>query len=69
MVQKSTKPLLNDIKPDSAPRTVIDTLSEDLLGRFADLPLMEPYDVYQRLMDYWENVMQTTCTSFLLTAG
>ena len=55
---KKHKPLLNDIKLDSAPRTVIDSLSEDLLDRFADLPLMEPYDVYQRLMDYWENVMQ-----------
>ena len=52
------KPLLNDIKPDSVPRTVVDTLSEDLLDRFTDLPLMEPYDVYQRLMDYWEDVMQ-----------
>ena len=37
---------------------MIDKLSEDLLDRFTDLPLMEPYDVYQRLMDYWENAMQ-----------
>ena len=34
------------------------TLAEDLLARFADLPLLDPYDVYQRLMDYWDETMQ-----------
>ena len=29
-----------------------------MLGRFADLPLLDPYDVYQRLMDYWAETMQ-----------
>ena len=29
-----------------------------MLARFADLPLLERYDVYQRLMDYWDEVMQ-----------
>ena len=33
-------------------------MSEDLLARFADLPLINRYDVYQRLMDYWTDVMQ-----------
>ena len=55
---KKQSPLLRGIKTDSVSRTVIDTLSEDLLSRFAVLPLMEPYDVYQRLMDYWDDVMQ-----------
>ena len=50
--------MLKGIKTDSAPRTVIDTLSVDLLDRFGDLPLIEPHDVYQRLMDYWDEVMQ-----------
>ena len=43
---------------DARPRAVIDTLSEDLLSRFEDLPLLSAYDVYQRLMDYWDDVMQ-----------
>ena len=43
---------------DDVPRDVIHTLSEDLLARFADLPLLNRYDVYQRLMDYWAEVMQ-----------
>ena len=33
-------------------------LAEDMLERFADLPLLNAYDVYQRLMDYWDEVMQ-----------
>src|SRR5262249_38163839 len=39
-------------------RELIHTLSEDLLGRFADLPLVDRYDVYQCLMNYWAEVMQ-----------
>ena len=37
---------------------MICTLSEHLLERFSDLPLLDRYDVYQRLMDYWAEVMQ-----------
>ena len=40
------------------PREVIHALSEDLLQRFADMPLLDRYAVYQRLMDYWADVMQ-----------
>ena len=40
------------------PRKIIHTLSEDLLERFGCLPLLERYDVYQKLMDYWDEVMQ-----------
>ena len=40
------------------PKALIRELSEDLLDRFADLPLIDRYDVYQCLMDYWDEVMQ-----------
>jgi type I restriction enzyme M protein len=40
------------------PKALIHTLSEDFLSRFAALPLIDRYDVYQRLMDYWMDVMQ-----------
>ena len=56
--RKTHEPLLLGIKVNALPRTVIHTLSEDLLARFADLPLLDRYDVYQRLMDYWDAVMQ-----------
>ena len=52
------EPLLNSLKVGALPKEVIHTLSEDLLERFADLPLLNKYDVYQRLMDYWAEVMQ-----------
>jgi len=56
--RQAYEPLLRGLKPGAKPREVIHTLSEGLLGRFADLPLLDPYDVYQRLMDYWAEVMQ-----------
>ena len=49
---------LRGIDAGDSPRELIDTLSEDLLARFGNLPLLDPYDIYQRLMDYWEEVMQ-----------
>ena len=56
--RRTHESLLRDIDSSSLPKAVIDSLSEDLLTRFADLPLLERYDVYQRLMDYWDEVMQ-----------
>lgn len=50
--------MLNRLKKDIKPRDVINTLSEDLLERFAKVDLLSRYDVYQRLMDYWAEVMQ-----------
>jgi len=40
------------------PREVIQTLADDLLERFTGLPLLDKYDVYQRLLDYWDETMQ-----------
>ena len=47
-----------DIGIDTVPKKVIRRLSEDLLEQFTNLPLLDPYDVYQKLMDYWDEVMQ-----------
>jgi len=49
---------LTGLKANDLPKAVIHSLSEDLLARFSDLPLVNRYDVYQRLMDYWAAVMQ-----------
>ena len=43
------------------PRQLIETLSEDLLARFKPTPLVNAYDVYQHLMDYWAETMQDDC--------
>jgi len=52
------EPLLKGLEQEAKPKQVIHTLSEDLLKRFANVPLLSRYDVYQRLMDYWADVMQ-----------
>ena len=52
------EPLLNGLKEGTKPQEVIHTLSEDLLVRFTDLLLLNNYDAYQRLMDYWDETMQ-----------
>ena len=51
-------PILRDLHHDAVTARVIDALSESSLDCFRDLPLISAYDVYQRLMDYWDNVMQ-----------
>ena len=56
--RKRNKQRLAGIQVGSHPREIIDILSEDLLARFADLPLLSRYDIYQRLMDYWDETMQ-----------
>ena len=55
---KTHGPLLRGLTFKAHPRKVIHTLSEDLFLRFADLPLLDSYDVYQHLMDYWDKEMQ-----------
>ena len=52
------EPMLRELTVNELPKTLIHMLSEDLLTRFTDLPLLNRYDVYQRLMDYWAEVMQ-----------
>ena len=43
------------------PREIIAQLSESLLAHYADKPLIDPYDVYQQLMDFWSETMQDDC--------
>ena len=56
--RETHEPLLLSIEVDASPREIIRTLSEDLLDRFTGLPLLDAYNVYQKLMDYWDEVMQ-----------
>ena len=56
--RETHEPLLKGVGKDTNPKEVIRTLSEDLLACFADLPLLDAYDVYQRLMDYWDETIQ-----------
>jgi len=52
---------LKGLKPGFHPKKLIDSLSEDLLSHYADKPLIDNYDIYQHLMDYWAATMQDDC--------
>ena len=52
---------LREITTESHPKEVIAELSEDLLAYYAGKPLIDNYDVYQHLMDYWAETMQDDC--------
>ena len=56
--QEAHEPRLKAIQKGSNPKEIIRILSEDLLTRFSDLPLLDAYNVYQCLMDYWDEAMQ-----------
>jgi type I restriction enzyme M protein len=43
---------------DGHPKTLIERIAEDLLAAFRAAPLLDAYDVYQHLMDYWAETMQ-----------
>jgi type I restriction enzyme M protein len=49
---------LTGLTVGSAPQDLIHTLAEDLLVCSAGAALVDKYDVYQHLMDYWADVMQ-----------
>ncbi len=51
-------PRLKGIDTSTKPKSFIETLAEDLLGAFEKAKLLDPYDIYQHLMDYWAETMQ-----------
>jgi type I restriction enzyme M protein len=53
--------MLKALQAGRHPREVITRLSEDLLANYAGKPLIDPYDIYQHLMDYWAQTMQDDC--------
>lgn len=56
------KALVKGLKP----KEVISRISEDILATYTGKALMDKYDVYQHLMDYWSEVMQDDC--YLISA-
>ncbi|MCK0507417.1 type I restriction-modification system subunit M [Aromatoleum anaerobium] len=52
---------LKTLAPGFHPKDLIEEMSESLLYAFADRPLLDPYDIYQHLMDYWAETMQDDC--------
>ena len=50
--------MLNDLDGNNNPKELIKLISEDFLSRFAEIPLIDNYDAYQKIMEYWSENMQ-----------
>jgi type I restriction enzyme M protein len=59
--RQKTAESLRRLDAGSHPKKVIVALAEDLLAHYIGKPLIDPYDVYQHLMDYWAETMQDDC--------
>lgn len=51
-------PKLKALPPKFHPKQLGMELSDNLLAHYQGQPLVDPYDVYQHLMDYWAETMQ-----------
>ena len=49
---------LRELQPGFHPRDLIGEISEGLLDHYEGRPLVDPYAVYQHLMDYWAETLQ-----------
>ncbi len=49
---------LKALQPGFHPKELVSDLAESLLAHYADQPLLEKYDIYQHLLDYWAAAMQ-----------
>ena len=56
--KEKNAPRLKGYTRGDHPKALIETMSEGLLESFRDAPLIDPYDLYQHLMDYWAEAMQ-----------
>lgn len=54
----AAEPKLTSISAKTLPKLLIEEISEELLETFAKAPLLDAYDVYQHLMDYWAETLQ-----------
>ncbi len=55
------KNLLRSFDKESNPKELIEVIAENLLSIFKTMPLLDAYEVYQQLMNYWIESMQDDC--------
>lgn len=58
---KINSKLLKDFDKGGHPKALIENISESLLRGFEQAQLLDCYDIYQHLMDYWVETMQDDC--------
>lgn len=49
---------MRGIDEDTKPKRLIELIGDDLLERYRNKPLIDPYDIYQHLLDYWFEEMR-----------
>ena len=59
--QTASVPLLKGFAQNGHPKPLIEAIAEHLLATFKAAPLLDAYDVYQHLMDYWAETMLDDC--------
>jgi type I restriction enzyme M protein len=50
--------LLKNLTIGAKPKELIQGISEDILASFSQTKLIDQYDIYQHLMEYWAEIMQ-----------
>lgn len=56
-----TSARLRQLQTGCHPKEIIAELAEDLLSHYTGKPLINQYDIYQHLLNYWEETMQDDC--------
>jgi type I restriction enzyme M protein len=56
--RKAITPRITGFGQNDHPKELIHTVSEVLLAAFQVVPLIDAYDIYQHLMDYWAATLQ-----------
>ncbi|MBS1903219.1 MAG: type I restriction-modification system subunit M [Bacteroidetes bacterium] len=59
--RKTNTKYLKQLSKGCKPKEVIAEIAEDLLQTYTDKPLLDRYDIYQYLLDYWKETMQDDC--------
>jgi len=59
--------ILKALEKGFKPKELIFRISEDLLAAYTDKKLIDKYDVYQHLMNFWNETMQDDC--YLITVN
>jgi len=58
---KKTSLNLKNLNTGFKPKELVEKLGDDLLKTFENTKLIDKYDIYQYLMNYWTDVMQDDC--------
>ena len=59
--RSATTVKLTEFDKGRHPKALIEVISDSLLEGFKNAPLLDAYDIFQHLMDYWAETMQDDC--------